>query len=338
MYQAPLCIPQHILAALEPHEISLLGRVFGEEKSHHFIWSTDGSEKMFSKSPNQMLSIGDWIVYTADKSGVSRIIPEVNSIIRLKGNEQQKIAANVEQLWIITSANEDFNLNRIDRFVQIATQARATATIILTKSDLIDQASLQNLVKEIEERIPHTKVLPISILKEMNCQVLRELLIPSQTVALMGSSGVGKSTMINWICGTDLQKTETARKDGKGRHTTTNRRMFILQNGCFIMDNPGIRSVASTEFQESETQHNCRFRDCTHTNEPGCSIKKEASNGTNSQKAYDNLQKIRKESSKQIIKPSQGIKKNKRPFSRDPDSNLKKGSFNKKNWDDSDFE
>ena len=169
--------------------------------------------------------------------------------------------------------------------------------IVLTKIDLLSNEELKTIEKEISDRLNNVQVLPVGVLDGLNCQKVNEELRPNETIILMGSSGVGKSTLINYILEGEKQKTQNVRNDDKGRHTTTNRRMFYLPNGCFIVDNPGIRSVSSFSPTSSDKVNNeCHFSNCSHTNEPGCKILEQIENGELSEEALKNMKKMERES------------------------------------------
>jgi ribosome biogenesis GTPase len=201
--------------------------------------------------------------------------------------------------------------------------------VILTKIDLIKNDELRNIEKKISDRLNNVDIISISVIEGVNCKKIKEEIRPNETIILMGSSGVGKSTLINFILENEEQKIQEIRNDDKGRHTTTNRKMFYLPNGSFIVDNPGIRAVSSVISKKLENE--CRFSNCGHTTEPGCKVLEKIKKGEMTQEGLKNMKKIERESefyaSRDNFKVMQSRKNKWKSLSKDIKNSKKKNAI-----------
>jgi ribosome biogenesis GTPase len=197
------------------------------------------------------------------------------------------VAANVDRVFVVTSLPDDFNVRRLERYVAATWESGATPTIVLTKSDLVDDTA--DWIARAGASAPGVDVLAISTLTGDGITVLESLMSPGMTIAFLGSSGVGKSTLINRLAGQDIMRTADVRGDGRGRHTTTHRELIRLPNGVLVIDTPGMRELqlwagsAGLEqtFEDISTlSGRCRFRDCTHEREPDCAVRAALESGT----------------------------------------------------------
>jgi ribosome biogenesis GTPase len=215
------------------------------------------------------------------------------------------IASNIDVAFIIQSCDYDFNLNRLERYLAMLRNGAVDPIILLSKSDLVSQTELQTLITAIEALKTDTKVLAYSAISEEGMTDMERLLKQGATYCLLGSSGVGKTTLINFLIGKEIYATkEVRKKDGKGKHTTARRQMIFLNNKAIFIDTPGIRELGNIDinfdiaevFPEIATlAKECRFNDCTHTSEVGCAVLVSVKNGNLSQDRYQNYQKLIKE-------------------------------------------
>jgi ribosome biogenesis GTPase len=196
------------------------------------------------------------------------------------GGGEQVIAANLDTIFIVTSVGKDLNLRRLERYLAIVYSSRARPVILLNKIDLTDNPTY--LIEKIQSVAGDVPVIPLSALSKTGLDELSLYINSGKTVALIGSSGVGKSTLINAFLGEAVQKTADVRKDDeKGRHTTTVCQLFLFPNGAVFIDNPGVREIQLGDSAEGlekafseivDAACNCRFKDCTHHDEPGCAV------------------------------------------------------------------
>lgn len=210
----------------------------------------------------------------------------------------QPIAANIDYLFICMSCNRDYNISRLERYIAIAMGAGIKPVAVLTKSDLEEDA--RRLSDRLTEAHPDLTVLACSSATGDGIDSLRRLLTPDVTAAFAGSSGVGKSTLINALLGEEVMHTAAIREDdARGRHTTTHRQLFTMPNGCAIIDTPGMRALSLDNSDVDDTFEDipeliarCRFSNCTHGNEPGCAVNAALADGTLDRRRWESYRKL----------------------------------------------
>lgn len=241
----------------------------------------DGIAEQIPPGPDA--TVGDWLLLDRDLPANSQVLDR-KSLFRRRspGHDRsiQNIAANVDTVFIVTSCNRDFNVARLERYVALALDAEVAPVIVLTKTDLCDDISpFVSGAESISQKVP---VVALNALTEDAVTVLADWCTPGQSVAFLGSSGVGKSTLVNTLLGEAVAETADIRADdSRGRHTTTRRQLRFLPNGCAILDTPGMRELQLADVEQgiaelfddlTELSHQCRFRDCQHDTEPGCAV------------------------------------------------------------------
>jgi ribosome biogenesis GTPase len=240
--------------------------------------------------PRADVTVGDWLLLDRDTPAASRTL-ERSSLLkrRAPGHDRQVqlIAANIDTVFIVTSCNEDFNIARLERYVALTFESGAEPVIVLTKTDLAaDVAGFVEAARGVSDRVA---VVALDARAEEPGKALAEWCRPGRTVAFLGSSGVGKSTLTNALAGTEDIATQAVREaDARGRHTTTRRQLYMVPGGSIVLDTPGMRELQLADaasgiadvFEDIEAlTTGCRFRDCAHDTEPGCAVQQAVAEG-----------------------------------------------------------
>lgn len=265
-----------------------------------------------SASSSERPCVGDWVCVErapADQFGlVHCIIGRKTSLRRKAAGESvdyQMIAANVDFVFIVQSCHYDFNLKRLERYLVMVRDGGAVAHILLTKTDLVTPEVLSSQLAQIRGAGIDVPILTLSNVTKQGIDELQRILLPRNTYCFVGSSGVGKSTIINGLVGRSALETKGVSGSGEGRHTTVRRELIVLDNGAMVIDNPGMRElgVLGTEVGIEASYSDivalssqCHFRDCTHTSEPGCAVLQAMASGMIDADHYDNFLKLRSES------------------------------------------
>jgi len=296
-----------------------IGRVISEHKERYVVRTADneydagivGNLRYTAQNRSDFPAVGDWVAisaYDENKVLIHAICPRQTIIERRavgKHGEKQIIATNIDYAFIVQAVDRDFNINRIERYLTICNTSGVGAIIVLNKIDLINDVELNGLIEKVKERIKNVPIVPISNENQHGYNNLKDTIKKGKTYCLLGSSGVGKSTLINNLSGRQQMKTSTiSSSTNKGRHVTSHREMVVLENGGILIDNPGMREVGiadssgglETTFDKiMELSGNCKFKDCTHTDEIGCAVLEAVENGEIDASSYENYLKMEKE-------------------------------------------
>ena len=295
-----------------------VARVTVEHRGVYRVKNTDGEylakitgKHMFNAlSREDFPAVGDWVTITdvEDKRAViHRVLPRKTVIKRKHSgkNEIQIIATNIDVAFVIESIDRDFNLNRLERYLAIVKDGGIKAAIILNKTDLISKDQLQLRTNQIEDRFGKIDFITTSTLTREGLDTLKAYIAKEKTYCFLGSSGVGKSSLINQLIGKDVIKTnQISERADRGRHTTTHREMYFLEKGGIVIDNPGMREVGLTEaadginslFDEiTSLAQTCKYDNCTHIHEPGCAVLSAIESGQLDEDKYSNFLNLKKE-------------------------------------------
>lgn len=296
------------------------GRVFTRNRHLYAVYTETGEVQaeltgaLFNRaSPAELPAVGDWVALKpatdSDSSAIiETVLPRRTKFSRKTAGsalQEQIIAANIDLLFVVVGLDQDYNLRRLERYLVSANESGVSLVIVLNKTDMCTDADLEARRKEVREIAPDTSVLTLSAISTDAVATLLPYLPAGKTAVLVGSSGAGKSTIVNQLLGMAQQDTQTTRlSDGRGRHTTTQRELFILPGGGLILDNPGIRelqlwpedaSVDDAFTDVMQIAERCAFRDCRHQGDKGCAVEAALAKGELDQARWQSYLKLHKE-------------------------------------------
>lgn len=298
-----------------------MGRVISEHKERYIVKTEEGefeaeitgNLRFSAKGREDFPAVGDWValtIYASNFSIIHKILPRFSVISRQavgQFGEIQIIAANIDYALLVQAADRDFNINRLERYLTICHASKVSPVVVLTKTDLIDEQVKSAIIESINKRLNNIPVFAISNETLEGYESLLAAIEKGKTYCLLGSSGVGKSTLLNKLSGRNIMKTDAiSHSTHKGRHITSHRELIVIENGGILIDNPGMKEVGIVDtaygleatFDKiiSISQH-CRFKDCTHTSEKGCMVLEALKNGDIDERSYDNYLKMEREKS-----------------------------------------
>ncbi|MFC1951543.1 ribosome small subunit-dependent GTPase A [Chloroflexota bacterium] len=269
---------------------------------------------MFSvESRLQYPAVGDWAFvqyYNANTLAIIYDLLPRKTILRRKTAgkkiDYQIIASNIDMAFVVQSCDFNFNLHRLERYLVMINDGHIDPVILLSKSDLTNQNDLERKVSEIKNTGIKCEIIAYSIETGAGLPQIQQVLKSGMTYCLLGSSGVGKTTLLNHLIGKDAFRIKLVReKDGKGRHTTSRRQLIVLDKGAMLIDTPGMRELGNIDTQSGieksfsgiiELSRDCRYRNCTHTHEAGCLVLSAVQNGSLNEAHYQDYLKLKKES------------------------------------------
>ncbi|MBU1557464.1 ribosome small subunit-dependent GTPase A [Patescibacteria group bacterium] len=301
-----------------------VARVIAEYRGSYKVKNEEGEylakvpgKKMFDASSREDYpAVGDWVTInevSSEQAVIHSILPRKTILKRISGdknragqkNKLQIIATNIDEAFVVESVDRDYNLNRFERYFSIANDGGVKPSIILNKIDLISQEELDIKLTQLKNRFNDTSVILTSTLTNDGLNELKEYILSGKNYCFLGSSGVGKSSLINNLLEEDIIKTgDISLSTDRGKHTTTSREMYFLKNGGIVIDNPGMREVGMANidtginnlFDEiTALATRCKYVDCTHSHEPGCEVLASLKSGKLDKDKYSNYINLKKE-------------------------------------------
>ncbi|MBN2665284.1 MAG: ribosome small subunit-dependent GTPase A [Bacteroidales bacterium] len=298
-----------------------IGRVIAEHKERYVVRTGKGESEAeitgnlrFSASGREDFpAVGDWVAlntYDSDFSIIHKILPRSSVISRQavgRPGEIQVIASNIDYALLVQAVDRDFNINRLERYLTICHSSKVNPVIVLTKTDLITPELLAEITAQILLRIKNIPVLAISNETQNGYDALQLIIEKGKTFCMLGSSGVGKSNLLNNLSGKHVMRTASlSHSTSKGRHVTSHRELIVMDNGGILIDNPGMREVGIADTSEGlETTFDiiftlalkCKFKDCSHTTEAGCAVLEAIEKGELEPGLLENFRKMQREKS-----------------------------------------
>jgi ribosome biogenesis GTPase len=295
------------------------GRVITEHKERYIVKTVSGefeaeitgNMRFTAQSREDFPVVGDWValaVYDSGPAIIHKIFPRFSVIKRQaagQSGELQIIAANIDYALLVQAVDRDFNINRLERYLTICYSSKVSPVIVLTKTDLVNEQRVTEITDSLKARIKNVPVVTVSNETRTGYETLKSMIEKGKTYGMLGSSGVGKSTLLNNLSGRAVMKTDAiSQSTNKGRHITSHRELIVLEDGGILIDNPGMREVGiadtagglETTFSKiTDLSQNCRFKDCTHTGETGCAVTEAVENGEIDRNSWENYLKMERE-------------------------------------------
>ena len=311
-------IPDRWAALAAQYPELTVGRITLQEKGFYRIRTSMGEQNALvsgkfqfdAQSPSDYPAVGDYVMVNCadpDTAIIHQVLPRKSLFVRKAAGTsktEQAVAANIDTVFLCMSLNNDFNLRRLERYLAVAWESGADPVVVLTKADLC--ADLPQKQREVETIAMGVDILTTSAMELEGYRQIMPYITEGRTVAFVGSSGVGKSTLINRLLGEERLTTDGLRKDDKGHHTTTHRELLFLPNGAMVIDTPGMRELgmwdAASGVEQTFTDiealaAQCRFRNCSHTSEPGCAVRAAIRSGELDSGRWQSYQKLKNENS-----------------------------------------
>ncbi len=311
-----LGLNEKFISESDMYEDLVVGRVTSQHKGLYKVITQDGERKAevsgkFRYNVSKVSdfpAVGDFVmldkIINIENNGIiHHVLTRKSAFIRKASgtsNNEQIVAANIDTVFICMSLNNDFNLRRLERYIGIGWNSGATPVVVLTKSDLCND--LDNKLLQLDDVAIGIDIIVTSSMSEDGFLSITKYIETGKTIAFIGSSGVGKTTLINKLIGENIFETKGLRNDDKGRHTTTSRELIVLPEGGVVIDTPGMRElgIESADLEKTfadidELSLQCKFNDCTHTTEPNCAVRDAIENGILSKERLESYFKLKKE-------------------------------------------
>lgn len=323
------------LIAREEMNNFIAGRVTQQHKERYIVSDgksefpaeITGNLRYSAEEASDLPAVGDWVLMTVfgeDLAIINKVLPRKTLLERQatgKHGEKQVIATNIDVAMIVQSIDYNFNVNRLERYLVICHSAGISPVFVISKTDTADEESVNHALGKLKERNIHIPVIALSNVSRDGYDKVYSLLVKGQTYCVLGSSGVGKSTLINNLAGREILATgKISDSTNKGRHVTSSRQMIILENGAILIDTPGMKELGITDDIEGVTATfeeitslslECKFPDCTHTDEAGCAVTEAVRNGVISSGTLVNYKKMIREQERFTISVAEKRKKDK---------------------------
>lgn len=297
----------------------IAGRIASEHKERYIVKTVTGEYegevlgnlRFTATSRADFPLVGDWVncsEYDDNKVLIHSILPRKTLLERKAAGskgEKQPIAANIDTAFIVTSIDRDFSINRIERYLTICYNAKVDPLVVISKTDLVSDTELEPVLSSIKKRMDHVNVIALSNISGDGINAIRDLIKRGHTYCLLGSSGVGKSTLLNKLAGRELMKTgQISQSADRGKHVTSRRELFVLESGGIIIDNPGMRELGIADSGSGlditfenilDIASDCKYADCTHVSEEGCAVIRAVEEGSIAMETYENYLRLERE-------------------------------------------